>query len=148
RGGETVPLNHQDMDLESGIIQIRQTKNFKSRLVPISPSTRIALLEYRRTRSELGYDNEPESPFFVNQRARRCAHRTVDATFRMLSRELGLKSPYGREPRLHDLRHTWATRCLAGLYQSGRDPNALLPVLATYLGHMNIACTTIYLHPS
>ena len=45
-------------------------------------------------------------------------------------------------------RHTWATRCLASLYQTGKDPNAWLPVLATYLGHMNIACTTVYLHPA
>jgi integrase len=60
-----------------------------------------------------------------------------------------LNSPWiRREPRLHDLRHTWATRCLAKLYQRGKDPNAELPVLATYLGHMNIACTTVYLHPS
>jgi integrase len=56
-------------------------------------------------------------------------------------------SAYGREPRLHDLRHTWATRCLARLYEVGRDPNVELPAVATYLGHANIACTTIYLHP-
>ena len=66
----------------------------------------------------------------------------------MLTRQLGLTSAYGREPRLHDLRHTWATRCLAGIYENGQDPNAALPVLATYLGHVNIACTTIYLHPA
>ena len=34
------------------------------------------------------------------------------------------------------------------IYGKGQDPNAALPVLATYLGHVNIACTTIYLHPA
>jgi integrase/recombinase XerD len=148
RSGEAVHLNLEDVDLEQGILHIRQTKNFKSRLVPVSASTRIALLAYRDMRAQCGRDPNPEAPFFVNERARRYARRTVDGTFRILTRELGLKSAGTREPRLHDLRHTWATRCLARLYQTGKDPNALLPVLATYLGHMNIACTTVYLHPA
>jgi integrase len=137
-----------DMDLEQGILSVRQTKNFKSRLVPVTASTRNALLAYRRLRAQYGHDPSPRAPFFVNQRTRRCAHRTIDGTFRMMTRQLGLKSVHGREPRLHDFRHTWATRCLAELYQTGKDPNAYLPVLATYLGHVNIACTSIYLHPS
>jgi integrase/recombinase XerD len=148
RGCEAVRLNLEDVDLENGILNIRQTKNFKSRLVPVADSVRVALLAYRDMRCRLGIDQSPQAPFFVNQRKRRCAHRTVDGTFRMLTRELGLMSIYGREPRLHDLRHTWATRCLARLYETGRDPNAELPAVATYLGHVNIACTTIYLHPT
>lgn len=148
RGGEAVRLNIEDVDLENGILHIRQTKNFKSRLVPLADSSRLALQAYRDLRASLGMDQSPQSPFFVNVRKRRCAHRTLDGTFRMLTRDLGLMSAYGREPRLHDLRHTWATRCLAKLYETGRDPNAELPVIATYLGHVNIACTTVYLHPT
>lgn len=148
RGGELVRLNLEDVDLEKGILHIRQTKNFKSRLVPLADSTRVALLAYREIRSRVGMDQDLHSAFFMNERNRRCAHRTVDWTFRMLTRELALMSPYGREPRLHDLRHTWATRCLSRLYETGKDLNAELPALATYLGHMNIACTTVYLHPS
>lgn len=148
RGGEAVRLNIEDVDLEKGILHIRQTKNFKSRLVPLADSTRLALQAYRDLRASRAIDQNLQSPFFVSVRKRRCAHRTLDGTFRILTRELGLMSPYGREPRLHDLRHTWATRCLATLYETGKDPNAELPVIATYLGHVNIACTTIYLHPT
>lgn len=147
RGGELVRLNVEDVDLEKGVLHIRQTKNFKSRLVPLTDSARMALMAYRDVRSRLGMEQVPQAPFFINERKRRCARRTVIGTFRMLTRQLGLTSAYGREPRLHDLRHTWATRCLAAIYESGQDPNATLPVLATYLGHANIACTTIYLHP-
>jgi integrase len=136
------------VDLATGILHVRQTKNFKSRLVPLADSTRLALQAYRDLRAGLGIDQRPQAPFFVSIRKQRCAHRTLDGTFRILTREMGLTSAYGREPRLHDLRHTWATRCLARLYETGRDPNAELPVVATYLGHVNIACTTIYLHPS
>ncbi len=148
RRGEAVRLNLGDVDLAKGVLCIRQTKNFKSRLVPVADSTRVALLAYRDLRARLAPDQNPQSPFFVNERKRRCSPRTVDGTFRMLTRELGLMSAYGREPRLHDLRHTWATCCLARLYEVGRDPNVELPAVATYLGHANIACTTIYLHPT
>jgi site-specific recombinase XerD len=148
RGGELARLNLEDVDLEKGVLHIRQTKNFKSRLVPLTDSARAALLAYRDVRARLGMPQYPQSPFFVNERKHRCARRTVIGTFRMLTRQLGLMSAYRREPRLHDLRHTWATRCLAGIYENGQDPNAALPVLATYLGHVNIACTTIYLHPA
>jgi integrase/recombinase XerD len=148
RGGELVRLNLEDVELEKGVLHIRQTKNFKSRLVPLTDSARVALLAYRDARARLGIAQHPQSPFFINERKHRCARRTVIGTFRMLTRQLGLTSVYGREPRLHDLRHTWATRCLARIYENGQDPNATLPVLATYLGHVNIACTTIYLHPA
>jgi integrase len=148
RVGEAIRLNLEDVDREQAILYIRQTKNSKSRLVPVSVSTLNALLAYRDMRAQFGHDTSSKAPLFVSQRARRLVRRTVDGTFRILTRELGLKSVYGREPRVHDLRHSWATRCLAGLYQGGKDPNALLPVLATYLGHANIACTTVYLHPS
>ena len=148
RGGELRRLNLEDVDLDHGILHICQTKNFKSRLVPISESSRAALATYRDLRTKFGIEQSAKSPFFVNERKRRCAGRTVIGTFRMLTRQLRLKSVSGGEPRLHDLWHTWATRCLARMYEQHQDPNAVLPVLATYLGHVNIACTTIYLHPS
>jgi site-specific recombinase XerD len=148
RVGELIRLNVEDVDIEKGVLHVRQTKNFKSRLVPLTNSVRVALLDYRDARARLGIAPHPQSQFFVNERKQRCTHRTVVGTFRMLTRQLGFTSVYGREPRLHDLRHTWATRCLAWIYEKGQDPNAALPVLATYLGHVNIACTTIYLHPA
>lgn len=148
RGGELVRLNVEDVDLEKGVLHIRQTKNFKSRLVPLTDSARMALMAYRDVRARLGMEQGLQAPFFINERQHRCSRRTVIGTFRMLTRQLGLMSAYGREPRLHDLRHTWATRCLAASYENGQDPNATLPVLATFLGHANIACTTIYLHPA
>ena len=105
RGGELVRLNLEDVDLEKGVLHIRQTKNFKSRLVPLTDSARVALLAYRDVRARLGMAHDPQSPFFINERKHRCARGTVIGTFRMLTRQLGLTSAYGREPRLHDLRH-------------------------------------------
>lgn len=148
RIGEALRLTLQDVDLEQGILQIRQTKFFKSRLVPLAPSTVAALKVYRRRRHEKGYDDRATAPFFINQRGRPFAYETVQGTFWFLRRQLGLKSLQGRDPRLHDFRHSFATRSLTELYQTGKDPNAYLPVLATYLGHVNLAGTTVYLHPA
>ncbi len=46
---------------------------------------------------------------------------------------------------MHDLRHTAAVRRLTLWYRQGRDVQALLPVLATYLGHATIHGTAVYL---
>ena len=80
--------------------------------------------------------------------ARRCPHRTVENTFLSLIRQLGIRTVQGRNPRLHDFRHTFATRYLNEVYETGKDPNASLPLLATYLGHVKITYTQVYLHPA
>jgi integrase/recombinase XerD len=148
RIGEALRLNVQDVDWETGVLHIERTKFFKSRLVPLTVSTVNALKRYAEKRKQLGHRQGPTDPLFVNTRGRRYAYRTVSATFHDLTCQLDLKSSQGRNPRLHDFRHSFATRCLARFYNEKEDPTLGLPVLATYLGHANIACTTIYLHPS
>jgi site-specific recombinase XerD len=49
------------------------------------------------------------------------------------------------QPRLHDMRHSFAVHRLTSWYQQGADVQKLLPQLATYLGHVNIAATQVYL---
>src|SRR5437868_2909843 len=52
-------------------------------------------------------------------------------------------------PRLHDLRHRFATETLLRWSRSGKQIERKMPTLATYLGHSNIADTYWYLsaHP-
>lgn len=148
RIGEALRLNLEDVDAERGVLHIRQSKFYKSRLVPLSTSSILALEEYRERRSTYGHDERSEVSFFVNERGKRCNYSTVRSTFRFLSRQLGLKTMQGRDPRLHDFRHTFATRYLNRIYHAGKNPGAALPLLATYLGHANITNTQTYLHPS
>jgi integrase/recombinase XerD len=49
------------------------------------------------------------------------------------------------QPRLHDLRDTAAQHRLIAWYRTGRDVQRLLPQLATYLGHVDLASTQCYL---
>jgi site-specific recombinase XerD len=148
RIGEALRLNLEDVDTDSDLLYIRQSKFFKSRLIPLARSSATGLNQYRRRRAEYGCDQRPGASFFVSERGRRCTHSTVCKTFLVLSRELGLKTIQGRDPRLHDFRHAFATRYLARIYLEGKNPGAALPLLATYLGHANITNTQVYLHPS
>lgn len=148
RIGEVLRLNLDDFDAEKNIFHIRASKFFKSRLVPLSCSSTLALGEYLGRRATHGHDERPDAPFFVNERRKRCNYSTVGKTFLALSRQLNLKTIQGRNPRLHDFRHAFATRYLNQVYLQGKNPAAALPLLATYLGHANITNTQTYLHPS
>jgi len=147
RPKEALDLNLEDVDFDSGILYIRESKFLKSRLVPLAGSTTNALRDYCRLRARFGHDQSPTAPFFVNERARRCTHVTVGQVFLGLVRQFGMRTAQGGNPRLYDLRHTFATRTLLEAYRSGKDPNVCLPVLATYLGHVSVAHTEVYLHP-
>ncbi len=147
RIGEALRLNLEDVDTDNAVLHIKESKFFKSRLVPLTPSAASALEIYRINREQHFHDQRPNAPFFVNDRGKRCSYSSAGETFRHLTRHLGIRTVQGHAPRLHDLRHTFATRCLDEIYHKGNDPNAALPLLATYLGHVNIAHTQVYLHP-
>jgi len=148
RISEVVKLNLQDADLEAGVLIVRESKFRKSRLVPLHPSTVQALRSYRDKRLREVFDAAPTAPFFINQRRRRFPCNTLGGTIRTLALRAGVRTAAGRPPRVHDFRHTFATRTLTAIYRSGDDPLVRLPVLATFLGHANIANTQVYLHPS
>lgn len=147
RPAEAMNLDIQDVDLSDGILWIRETKFYKSRLAPLSSSTTRALGCYLGLRARYGHDESPTAPFFINERARRCNSNTVGKTFLELARKLGMKTDQGKDPRLYDFHHTFATLSMLEAYRNGQDPKVRLPILATYLGHVNIAHTEVYLHP-
>ena len=148
RIGEVIRLKIEDIDVIQNILYVRKTKYFKSRAIPLLPSTTEKLMDYLERRSSCGYGSEPSEFVFINNRGKPCTISTTPNTIRTLMARAGLKTYQGRTPRVHDMRHSFATRWLMDIYQSGKDPNIYLPVLATYLGHANIANTQVYLHPS
>jgi len=146
RIGEALRLKLRDVDLGSAVLTIRETKFFKSRLVPIGPDLNQLLQRYYDRRWAR---NTPtaDSVFLCSRRG---AALTVDAAnnaFQWLRREAGiLRWDAGRyQPRLHDLRHSFAVSRLVTWYRQGKDVQRLLPHLATYLGHVHIDDTAIYL---
>jgi len=145
RISEALKLEQPDVDLDEGILTIRQTKFGKTRLVPLHTSTRDVMADYARRRDR--FLRSPSSPcFFLNDHGRRLEGSAVRRTFYDLSRQIGLRGPEDHKgPRLHDFRHRFAVRTLVQWYRSNEDIERRLPVLSTFLGHGHVADTYWYL---
>lgn len=144
RIGEAIKLDRGDVDHDEGVLLIRESKFGKSRLVPLQPSSMVALNSYAQLREEL--QPRPMDPgFFISLTSKRLCYAVVAQTFRRLVDETGIGADAPARPRLHDLRHTFAVRTLLGWYRDGQDVQAKLPFLSTYLGHREPSSTYWYL---
>lgn len=145
RSGEVVALDRDDIDLQQGLITIRNTKFNKSRLVACHDTTCRALDAYaiQRNRTCSGTGS---AAFFLSEQAGRISAYTLRETFAKLCRTTGLREAGDRKgPRLHDLRHSFAVRTLMQWYREDGDVERCLPRLSTWLGHVSISNTYWYL---
>jgi integrase len=148
RCGEAFALNVGDVDLEREQLFVDRGKFGKSRWVPFSASTARVLQTYLKERARVA-PVATQSPFFITPTARRLYHTNVEYAFRAVLTRCGLRGGKGCPgPRLHHLRHSFACHRLLAWHRSAQDVGALLPALATYLGHVNIASTQVYLQPT
>lgn len=140
---EALNLTLGDIDVLHSMLHVTKGKFSKQRLVPMSPSTLTALSDYLAVRSPHASTGS-SSPLFIGGYDKALSYCQAYDGFHRLCRHCGLD---GKPlPRLHDLRHNYACRRLALWRQEGKDINAMLPVLATAMGHVNIFHTQIYLH--
>ena len=148
RMGEIAALTLADVDTRLGIIEIRESKFFKSRRLPLAPSVTRVLAEHMSVRQAAGAPTEPGSSMWWSPLRRRAYSTGVlNKLMILLIRRAGLKPAYGRcGPRAHDLRHTFVAHRMLQWYREGVDPQARLPHLATYLGHKDIVSTLVYLN--
>lgn len=145
RIGEALALDHNDIEFLNSVLIVRNAKFGKSREVLLHSSTLAALQTYIDRRDEL-CKRKATSSVFISTRGTRLLHVTVYPAFRILLRQTGLwRSESASQSRLHDLRHTFAVNCLLGWYRDGGDVAARLPLLSTYLGHVDPAATYWYL---
>ena len=149
RLGEALNLELRDVDLESAVLTIRGAKFGKDRLVPLHASTCKVLDRYLVRRSRHWADRQVSSYLFVSSRGNRLDGGEVHRNFYALSRQIGLRGACDSHgPRLHDMRHRFATNTLVHWYQADQDPERLLPVLSAYLGHVHVEDTQWYLNGS
>ncbi len=128
------------------MLSIRGAKFGKTRLVPLHVSTCRVLEEYIARRQRHWAGKPVSSYLFLSSLGNRLDGGDVHRTFYALSRQIGLRAPYGsRGPRLHDMRHRFATYTLVRWYRSGQDPERQLPILSAYLGHVYVEDTQWYL---
>jgi integrase/recombinase XerD len=149
RLSEARNLELQDIDLDAAVLTIRRSKFDKTRLVPLHASTCKVLEKYiaRRRRHWMG--QRVSSNLFLSSRGHRLDYADIHRTFYALSRQIGLRGASdSRGPRLHDMRHVFATNTLVQWYRSGQEPETRLPLLSAYLGHAHVADTHWYLEGS
>ena len=147
RPGEALRLRCCDVDLADRILAIWDTKFFKSRLVPIGTDLCKALGTYRTVRQQLPLLDETRSAFFSTRTGRMISLARLESIFVRLREHAGIRRPSSDrwQPRLHDLRHAFAVHRVIAWYREGADVQACLPLLATYLGHINLSGTQTYL---
>lgn len=141
RIGEAEALDVGTLDRADGTLTVVRGKFGKSRVLPLRPSTVEALARYidhplRPIKADAA------SPIFVSTRQRRLSRPAAQAAINAAARTAEIAPP---RPRPHDLRHTFVVSRLAACYAEGRDPQALLPILSTYLGHGSVEATRRYL---
>lgn len=147
RVGEAVALTVADVDLPGAVITIRNTKFHKTRMVPLGCQLNQVIAQYAARRTQAGNSKDGSAPFFVLRRGAGLSVSIIECAFRRLCRYAGVHRDDGAryQPRLHDMRHCFATNRLTSWYQQGADVQKLLPQLATYMGHVSIAATQVYL---
>jgi integrase len=142
RVAEVARLDDADVDLGNGKLTVRASKAGKSRLLPLHPSTVMALGNYRAARDHWR-PQAKTSRFFVSSTGTALATNNLGAAFVEALNLVGFSYP-GRRPRLGDFRHSFAVNTLVGWHLAGEDVNARLPLLSAYLGHVSPASTYWY----
>jgi integrase/recombinase XerD len=144
RVGEAISLDTDDVDLDAGVLTIHEAKLRRVRLVPLHLSSSEALRRYATERDRL-CPRPRSTAFFLSTVGITLEYSCVWRTFAQLSSAIGVRSTSGVQPRIHDLRHSFAVSALIGWQRAGVDVGEHVAVLSNYLGHVGPAGTYWYL---
>ncbi|MEY8829522.1 tyrosine-type recombinase/integrase [Sedimentitalea sp. XS_ASV28] len=138
RVNEALSLDRHDVDLQRAVLTLRNTKNGRDRQLPINGDTAHQLARYAELRDRLIVRQSPR--FFIKEDGEPAGDCGARYNFAQVSRNIGLRSPqafnrHGHGPRIHDLRHTFAVHTILDWFRDGRDIEAEMYKLSTYLGH-------------
>jgi integrase/recombinase XerD len=169
RIGELVRLRLQDIEDDGAVLRIRDSKFHKSRLLPLSASTQAELVRFLDRRAEANFDSRGAAALLCTRRRSAAKGPSAETqqtygltTYRRsgsgaysvsglqqginrLFVAAGAADALGHQPRVHDLRHSFAVGALARWYRQGADVQVQLPKLAMYMGHVSIESTAHYL---
>jgi integrase/recombinase XerD len=147
RDSEALRLSAADVDLPNSLLTVRETKFFKSRLVPIGRDLAKVLSDYSRWRAEAHPSAGDDTPFFLYRNGSAIRLKRLQEVFQSLREYAGVRRCDGSrfQPRLHDLRHTFAVHRLTKWYRQGADVQRLVHHLSVYLGHAYLRDTAVYL---
>jgi len=146
RISEALSLTCGDVDMAGGILTVRAGKRGQTRLIPLHPSALAPLRGYAADRSRRFGPPADGAAFFRTDRSDKVSYGAASSTFSVLRRQLGWTAAgRTRAPRVHDLRHRMVVRRIQAWHAQGTDVDAKIPVLATYLGHVEVRDVYWYL---
>ena len=144
RASEAADLRIADVDLDHGVLTIREPKNRKDRYVPMSKALTSAMRRFH----VLTCDSETrdEDFFFQGKFKDHITRYRIYKWFRLcLAKSAISHRGRGFGPREHDLRHTFCVHALKSMCTQGMDIYCALPVLSAYVGHKSVYATQQYL---
>ncbi len=146
RTSEALHLTCADVDLCGTTLTIRESKFYKTRRIALNAQLCGVLTKYDLNRQQKAHDRSGTSFFFTYKDGRPVARFVLEDAFSRLRSHVGVERQNARyQPRLHDLRHTFAVHRLTAWYRTGADVQHLLPGLSTHLGHISLSGTQRYL---
>jgi integrase/recombinase XerD len=142
--GEALRLGREDVDLKSDLVTIRGNRFNRVRRIPIGPDLHKRLRTYLHSVSRKMSQGKT---FFANKDGTAIKARILCKSFERLRKVSGIARHDGAcyQPRLHDLRHTFAVHRLTAWFKQGADLNRMLPALSAYLGQAGLGSTERYL---
>jgi integrase len=144
RANEALNLHISDVNIDNGVLSIKEAKHGTRRTVPMSPEMTERC---KRLLSSIHTASLPNDWFFPNARNNKIHITTAYWYFRRFLEQAKIShGGKGNGPRMHDLRHTFAVHCLQKWISEGANLQALLPYLSSYLGHCKLSGTQKYLH--
>lgn len=142
RVSEALQLRISDIDFDTGVLLVRQSKFDKDRLVPMSQPLVDMFTRYRAL---FNADALPQSYYFRNKNGIPLNRGQIYKAFRKLLWKARISHVgRGKGPRVHDLRHSFCVHTLAKQAKDGVDIYTALPVLSAYVGHGSVAATQRY----
>ena len=148
RSSETLKLCFSDIHLgDENYVLIRQTKFYKSRMIPFNKQVSFLLKTYLKWRKENNLPEFPETNLFLTRKNEPIKLAAIQEAFRLICKKSNIHRIDGTKSdvRICDFRHTFATNRIVSWYKEGKNVQNLLPVLSTYLGHCNLNSTAVYI---
>jgi len=145
RVGEIADLRVCDVDVKDGYISISGGRFGRSRRIPIGRDLRAILKSY------LGFRHKKHSTidrlFVTRDGGALATARNLRKRFKLLRVLAGIQSANRTrgDPRMYDLRPSFAVHRIASWIKSGADLNRMLPALAAYMGLVGLTTTERYM---
>lgn len=147
RISETMALRMKHVDLSSQCVTIHQSKFFTSRVVTFNNEVKSLFEKFFMWRISQKMSTDEDCSLWIRRDGTPMRLWSMKRIFKRVRRKAGISRNDNPiyQPRIHDLRHTFAVNRLRSWYKEGKDVQCLLPALSTYLGHKQVSYTSVYL---